>query len=292
MAAHTAEALALARHYLEIGNDVAALDALGTVGGAELEAPEYWYIRTTALRGLDRLHLAADAARTGLELDPDNIALLDSLALAELGRDGLAEAERALARALESAPQLPGLHAHMALTLAKAGRTGEAWAHVDRALELAPDDVQALRACAQVAYAVHEDPEAVRAYVAEVLRVAPNDQIAHAILGWLSAREKDYRRSSAELAEAMRIDPGNQKLAAGARQVRVLAHPLLAPVRPMWKFGRRRTQLAFVAAVVGLDVAHHTTLGTSIAVVWVMIVVLSRVALPILRRREERRYGG
>jgi hypothetical protein len=74
--------------------------------------------------------------------------------------------------------------------------------------------------------------------------------------------------------------------------VRVLAHPLLAPVRPMWKFGRRRTQLAFVAAVVGLDVAHHTTLGTSIAVVWVMIVVLSRVALPILRRREERRYGG
>ena len=285
-------ALELAHHYLEIGNDRAALDALERANPDSLEDADYWTIRSAALRGLDRPGEAADAARRGLELDPEDISLLDSLALAELDRDHFGSALHALDAALVLAPGEPVLHAHRALALARSKRHVEARAAVQSALALAPDNVSVLRARAQVALIAGDDAATVREYAADLLERAPDDQVGHAVLGSMSARQKDYRRSARELAEAARVDPSNRLVAEGAREARVYAHPVLAPVRPIWRFGRWRAYLLFIGLSITLAAFHETTLRLILAGVWIILVVLSRAGPPLLRRLERRKYGG
>jgi tetratricopeptide (TPR) repeat protein len=284
--------LALAGHYIDIGNDRAALDALARVDGEALHDPEYWLIRAAALRGLDRSEESADAARRGLAIDPEDVSLLDSLALAELDRDNFGAAVRALDAAVEIEPEHPVLHAHRALVLALSGRHLEAREAVALALSLDPENVSALRARAQVALIAEDDPATVRAHVADLLEVAPEDQVGHSVLGALSARQKDFRRSARELAEAARIDPTNRHVALSAREARVYAHPVLAPVRPVWRFGRWRAYAMFLGLSAILAAAHQTTLRLVLACVWLAIVVLSRAGPRILRRLERRKYGG
>jgi Flp pilus assembly protein TadD len=286
------DGLMLALHYLEIGNDGQALAALDRVDADALDDPGYWLIRSSALRGLDRAGEAADAARRGLALEPDDVGLLDALGIAELDCDKFHDAELALRAALRLEPDDADLHAHLALTLARRKRYVEARAEIERALQLEPDSLSALRVRAQIAFLAEDAESTVRAYVSDLLRAAPGDHIGHAILGFLSAREKDFTRSARELAEAARLDPSNSGVTTGAREARVLAHPVLAPVRPLWRFGRWRSYFVFLALFFALAIAHQTLLRVILAGVWLTLVVLSRLAPPILRRRERRKYGG
>lgn len=285
-------ALELAHHYLEIGNDRAALDALERAGDDALNDVDYWAVRSAALRGLDRSPEASDAARRGLQLDPEDISLLDSLALAELDRDHFGSALHALDAALDVAPELPILHAHRALALALSGRHAEGRQAAESALALDPNSISALRARAQVALIAGDDANTVRAFAADLLEISPDDQVGHAVLGSLSARQKDFRRSARELSEAARIDPSNKLVAEGAREARVYAHPVLAPVRPVWRFGRWRTWGLFVALSITLGAFHQWTLRLILTGFWLLLVVLSRAGPPILRRLERRKYGG
>jgi Flp pilus assembly protein TadD len=286
------EGLMLALHYLEIGNEQQALAALDRVDDDALDEPVYWLIRTSALRELARTDEAVDAAKRGLALDPEDVALLHSLGIAELDRDRFTAAERALRTALRLDPDDVDLHAHLALTLANRGRYGDARDEIERALLLEPDSVSALRVRAQVAFLGSDDPATIRAYVADLLREEPDDQIGRAILGYVSARKKDFARSARELGAAARLDPGNQSIATGAREARVLAHPILAPVRPIWRFGRWRAYFVYLALFIALAAAHQTTLRLILAGVWIALVVLSRAGPRILRRLERRKYGG
>ena len=284
--------LGLACHFLAIGNARASLEALNGAGGDLLGLPEYWSVRAGALRGLDRFEEAADAARRGLAIAPDNVALLDGLAMAELQNEHYTDAERALDRALELEPESPLLHGHMALTLASAGDDRAARAHADRALALAPESDHALRVRAQVAYNTREQPAVVRLYAEELLRRVPNDEVGHAILGLQSARERKVTQSARELAEAARIDPSDRQITAAAREVKVFAHPVLAPVRPMWRFGRWRSYYLVLAISTTLGAAHQTTLRLILAAIWLPVIALSWFAPPILRLLERRKYGG
>ena len=74
----------LARHYVDIDRPQDALGALGRVTGQALEEPEYWAVRAHALLQLDRPDESAEAARRGLETDPEDIVLLVLLALVEV----------------------------------------------------------------------------------------------------------------------------------------------------------------------------------------------------------------
>jgi tetratricopeptide (TPR) repeat protein len=284
--------LALARHYGTIGRHQAVLDALGQAGDDVLHDPESWLLRSEALRGLDRDGEAVDAARRGLELDPDDISLLDALALSELGRDELPNAQEALEAAIELEPDHPTLHAHLALTLARRYRFAKARAEVDEALRLAPWDDGVLRIRAQVACLADEDPQVVRQYVEELLEVAPGDPTGHAILGTLAANKKDYRAAAHAFAEAARHDPTRRDIADTAREAKVYAHPVLAPVRPVWRFGRWRAYFVFLALSATLAIAHQTVLREVLICAWLVILVLSWFGPPILRRLHRRKYGG
>ena len=118
MSSRQTSGLALARHYLEVGRPQAALDALAGVTGDELDDAEYWAIRAEALLELDRAVEGAEAARRGLEHDPEDMSLLDALALCELNRGRPAAARQALDSALAILPDHPVLLSHHALALA------------------------------------------------------------------------------------------------------------------------------------------------------------------------------
>ncbi len=58
--------LAVAFHYLEVGQPQRALAALDGLAGAGLEEPRAWFARGQALYDLERYAEAADVAKAGL----------------------------------------------------------------------------------------------------------------------------------------------------------------------------------------------------------------------------------
>jgi Flp pilus assembly protein TadD len=83
-----AGALVRARHDLMRGRPDLALAVLGNVSGAELESPDVWRVRALATYQLGRFEEAVQAAEQGLERAPNDIQLLDVLALANSERPG------------------------------------------------------------------------------------------------------------------------------------------------------------------------------------------------------------
>jgi tetratricopeptide (TPR) repeat protein len=282
--------LARARHYVDIDRPQSALDELAHASDEELAVAQYWLVRSQALRGLDRPAEAAESARRGLDLDPDDFLLLDTLALAELDQDRFAEAVTALKAALQLAPDHPTLHAHLALVFARSGNFTAAFHVVDQALTLAPDDIGVRRARAQVAF-LAKDPAAEK-YVDELLERAPDDQTAHLLHGMLKARRKDFIPAARALAIAARLDPSSRGVVAAARESKVLAHPILAPVRPIWRIGRWRVWFGVLVVSGVLAATGHSTVRLIVLGAWIAVVVLSRTAPPILRWRAKRRFGG
>jgi len=281
--------LELARHYLSIERPQAALDALGKVSGDDLEEPDYWLIRAEALIDLDRPAEGAEAARRGLEQDPEDIGLLDALAICELEQGKIGASERALASALELAPEHPILLSHRALVLARGERFDDARAAVAEAMQSDPESTSVLRVRAQVAVLAKDD-EAAR-YIDELLAADPEDRIGHALRGNLAVSQKRFKHASQSFTEAARLDPRDAEIAEVARDARVAAHPVLAPVRPIWRFGRWRAYFLYLSIIVVLAAARLETLRRVVIVAWLVIVVLSWVGPWILRRREKRKYG-
>ena len=82
------------------------------------------------------------------------------------------------------------------------------------------------------------------------------------------------------------------RVAGVARNARVAAHPLLAPVRPMWRFGRWRSYFLYLTLITVLAAARLETLRVVVICIWLVIVILSWFGPRILRGREKRKYGG
>ena len=281
--------LALARHYVDIDRPQRALDALGAMPEEALSDPEFWLLRVEALRELGRSAEAAEAARRGLELDPEDISLLDALAIAELDGERLEPAAAALAAALEIEPNHPVLLAHRALVLANAKRFAEAREALFHALRVDPESVEVLRVRAQVAV-LAEEPDAER-YVDELLERSPEDRTGHLLRGSLAADRSRYVPAARAFAEAARLDPTDRDVARVARETRVAAHPVLAPVRAVHRFGRWRAYFTYLILLGLLGATHQTSLRGVLVGVWLVIVILSWTGPRFLRWRERRKYG-
>jgi tetratricopeptide (TPR) repeat protein len=281
--------LELARHYLDIGRPERALEALGRAD-VDLEDPEIWALRAHAQLELRHGMEAADAAREGLARDPEDISVLETLALAELGLARYDEADRTIQRALELWPDHPGLLAQRALILARAKRNAEARKLIDEAVRLDPYDAHLLRIRAQVDV-LSEDRERAQQSVDALLAVAPDDSLGLALRGSLVAGDKQWHAAARHFEEAARLDPTDENIAHAARESRVMTHPLLAPVRPMWRLGRWRSWLLYLAIITTLGALRLGTLRVAVVCVWLVIVALSWLGPPLLRRRQRRRYG-
>lgn len=282
--------LLVAARYLEIDRPAEALAALEGVAGEELETAEYWRIRSDALSGLERYAEGAEAARRGLERDPESLSLLNGLTLCELGLGDLDAADTTLRAALELYPDHSLLLANHAVVLARKGDLPAAQKAVARAMRTDPDSMPVRRVRAQVAVAAR-DPEAPK-FVDDLLARDPDDPLGHALKGSLALRSKQYGSAVQAYEEAARLDPSDQTLVRNAQTARVVNHPVLAPVRPIWKFGRWRAYGLYISIVLALGFVGLPSLRLAVGGIWIALVLLSRIGPRVLRRREERKFGG
>ena len=282
--------LALARHYVEVDRAKDALAALERASGDELEHTEFWLIRTEALLQLEQYRDAIEAAQSGLARDPEDISLLSALAIGQIELGEYDPADKTLAAALELDPDNSILHSQRAIGLARKGDFGAARAAVDDAMRIAPGWAPVLRARAQVAV-LSGDRNAAR-YVDEFLAEDPDDPVGHALKGNLAIDQKRFVPAARAFSEAARLEPADAELASVAREARVAAHPVLAPARAMWRFGRWRSWFLYLTIGFALAAARLDTLRIALVIVWLTIVALSWFGPPLLRWRERRRYGG
>jgi tetratricopeptide (TPR) repeat protein len=192
--------------------------------------------RAWLLNRLSRPEEAGESARAALRGDPDNWQGLFQLANSSLIQQDHAQAEQVLLHMLELRPEDPLPHQQLAMTLTAPfeSRTRSqiarhpdgkrsrdlAYAHSQRALELAPDDPDGYATAAHVIAVFSTDWDEALRYADQGLALAPEH------LGLLQARavvveeqtangtERGGRRAAhaAGVAEAdriLRLDPGN-----------------------------------------------------------------------------------
>ena len=281
MSEQTEQRLELARHYLAVGNPQRALDSLAQ--SAAVDDEDYWELRAGALLDLDRWEDAAEAARNGLAIDPDDVFLLDMLAIAELELHHGGAALTAIDAALELVPDHSTLLAHRALILARLKRFDEAEHAIGEAIAIDPDSVDVLRVRSQVAF-LKGDLGAASRHADELLEADPESDLSHLLRGNVAVEKGRYGHAVRHFEEAARLNPEIGEIRHVLRENRVAAHPLLAPVRPIWRVGRMRSWLIYVAIAGTLAALHLRAARVAVAVVWVTIVALSWLAPPLLRR--------
>jgi tetratricopeptide (TPR) repeat protein len=281
--------LDLARHYLEIGRPDQALDTLSQ-GDIDPTDPELMELRAHAFFDSGRYKKAADTAREGLALEPQAVGLLETLALAETQLEHHEQAQQANAKALELSPWNPVLHAQRGLILARRSRYDEARSAVDEALGLAPDLPYVLQIRAQVETLAGDHVRAQKA-IDDLLRADPENRVAHALKGGLAADNENIVEAAKHFDAAARLDPNDPDVAEAARELRVLSHPVLKPVRGMWRVGRWRSWFLYLTVISVLAAAQLDSIRVVVAVCWLTIVALSWFGPPVLRRLQARRYG-
>lgn len=273
--------LEVARQYLIAGNAERALETLGGLDDAT-QMVQAWAIRAAAEIVLTDHEAALQAARNGLELDPNSSELLSlgAHAAAELGR--LPEAERMVLQALDRDPDDPDHLCLYAEIVARAGQIEKAETLLARAESIDPECQAALLGRANVAY-LRGDKRALTHYAEELLRVDPAGKAGQHMRGVAMANSGRMREAARHYAEAAGIDPADHSAAETARSARFAIHPLLWPMWPVMRFG---PWVVWGAGVAALILSRSLAPGVAgiVVVVWIAYVIYTWVAPPILER--------
>jgi Flp pilus assembly protein TadD len=282
----TRNAIHLAEHYLDVDQAQRALDALERAHpeDAALAAG----LRARALLVLERYAEAADSARAGLAIEPEDPELLAQLAIALWKMGQLAEAERAVLGALDLEPDDPSLLCIYAHIVANAGQLEKAERLVERALQWAPDDPTVLQTQAEIAYLQGRDKVAERA-VREALEVDPEAPHSQALLGVAAAERGDSRAAAAHLRRAAELDPSVEHFTETARALRVATHPLLIPMWPIERFGQGPVWIAGIATVLVAGRLAPSPFAELIILLWLVYVAYTWIAPPLVGRWVARR---
>lgn len=279
--------LALARHFLEIGQPGRALETLDRASGVPADAAAH-ALRGLALHDLGRYADAARVARAGLAREPESLPLLRLLCDAEARLGNLAEAERAILAALRLAPDEPRLLCRYAHLVAGAGQADKARRLVEEAARLAPDDPAVLRARVALSY-VGGDDRATAARSRDLLARDPDDEYGHRMLGAALSSRGAVTQAERHLRTAARFDPADPDLAEATRATRLAAHPLLWPLRPLRRFGVIPVWLGAIAIIFGLRSLGLQPVAAVVGLAYFLLCVYSWVVPPLLRWWLDRR---
>ena len=272
--------IALARHYVDVDQPQRALDVLSGAG-VDPEAPEVWALRSAAFFHLERCAEGAAAARNGLARDPEELELLDLLALNELELGRLGEAEKALLAALELWPSHPTLLCHYALACARGGQFAKAEGLLAEASRVDPESVHVLQARAQVAY-LEGDEKRARREIDALLASDPENRVAHVLRGNLLA-DKNVYRAVRHFEEAARLDPSDEEIVRVTRQNRILTHPLQWPIYPVQRFGPFKVWGAYLGILLLVGLTGIGWLLGLVIGLYLFMVVYSWTAAPLAR---------
>ncbi len=149
---------------------------------------------------------AAALLRKAYKSHPENVDVINNLAVALLRMNRMDEARRLLDRALALDDARFSTYLNLSSWAIQSGKPEQALAFADSALARAPTHPQALFARGQVLARLGRLPEALDA-LSETLRRDPRKAEAHALSGDLLFRLQRYDEAEAHYREALRIDP-------------------------------------------------------------------------------------
>ncbi|NJP31962.1 tetratricopeptide repeat protein [Micromonospora thermarum] len=281
--------LARVAHLLEVGRAEQALDELGRLPGDVATGVAAFRLRAAALTDLDRWDQVVTVARQGLAETGPDAELLGRLGLALRHEREFPLAERALLDGLALAPENSWLLCQYADLCSAVGQTDKAERLVARAAAIAPGAPTVFASRFQLAYARGDDRGAERV-AQEFLAAWPAHPAALALHGHAASARGRVDAARRSFGQAVAHDPTDAGFADAAWESRVYAHPLLRPLRPLYRLGVLRTWLVAVGVIAVLNIVGLDLLAALFALLWVVYCVWSWVAPPLVRRLVRRRW--
>jgi tetratricopeptide (TPR) repeat protein len=282
MPEHTRDtAIAKAWALLEADRAEQALAELSRLSPDQAAAPVAFHLRGQALIRLERWSEVQANARSGLtEIGPDPV-LLGQLGFALVETGEYVNAERAFLDALALAPHDIDLlcgYSRLCLSAGQADKAQQLW---QRAAALNPHHRSVMATRVVLAIGTADDREAQRASDA-FLAEYPADPVALAFQGQVA--EMRGRSGYGSIRQAVASDPTDREYADLAWEAKVYAHPLMAPLRPLFRLGTVKSWLLAVAIMFGLRAIGLGVLSFVAAMAWIALCVYSWVVPPLVRK--------
>jgi tetratricopeptide (TPR) repeat protein len=268
---------------IEAGRPEHAIEELSRLPAFLADEQVAFALRAEAFLQLARFADAADAARRGLAVgapDPELLGMLGS-ALQELG--DYPGAERAMLDGLALAPTDVNLLCRYSMLCMAVGQSDKAAGLLAAAMEENPEAPLVYVTRIDLAYARGQDREAER-ISREFLGLYPNHPLALALHGRSASVRGRVGSAYGSFRQAIRESPGDAQIAEAAWVTRINAHPLLWPLRPLYRFGTMKTWLFSIALIFGLRALGYTPAAFIWSVSWALYCVYSWVAPSIVRR--------
>lgn len=279
MTDEAADPLEMAAYYVGSEQPREALDVLRRADPADLRT---YRLRGQALLQLAQCDEAEQQLRHGLTLDPENVILLMQLAQAQTPRDAAA-AEVTLRTALALDPDNVSLLGTYVNILMEQGRFESAEKILDRAMKIAPEEMQMTRTLFLLRVS-REDTGHKAAQ--DLLRDAPDDATAHYLQGIALLDSGRVMRGLRHLREAAALRPADPLYAAAARKFGAW---YLWPV--YLTNGPVDAILLIVVVVAAMITADRMASPVGCVVVvgpWLAFLFYKRVAMLLLNRRVAR----
>ena len=275
--------MALAVHHLGTGRPDRTIEALEQLPGDEALSPYALLVRGRALLALDRDAEARAVAQRAVSVTPDDAGLWSLLADACAALDDLPAAEHAVLAALRLRPDSADLMADYARVLAQAGQDDKADRVLRRAAELDPESSQVADARTFLALARGDDRVALQA-AQQALARDPGSVAAQSMLGVTSLLRGDGATAWRASRSAAGASIGNAQLAELARESRMQAHPAMAGMRLITRFGPVRVWVFGIALLLLARAVLPPALAFAVACGWLLFCVYSWTVEAVLRR--------
>ena len=281
------DGLARAQALVQANRPELALKELARLPAAEGTSQVAFKIRTAALLNMKRWGPAIQAAHQGLAEGPDADLFADlGGALSEVGDHD--EAEQWLWQGLALSPQNVRLLCFYANHCVRTDRIRDAVEFVGRAAAVDPHDSLVYAVRIQVALAEGKKSQAQR-ISEEYLAEYPEEARAHLMHGAVAGRRGRLAAAYSSLGLAVAHDPADQTLARAAVQTRVFTHPLLMPVRPLYRLGLVGNYVLLIVVVAVVCGLGGPPWALAAGGIWFAYNLYGRAVLAFLRWRDERR---
>jgi Flp pilus assembly protein TadD len=274
---------------LEVNRPAQALDELGRLPATVATSRTAFQLRAAALTALERWPDVAAMARQGLAESGPDAELLGRLGVALRHQGDYVPAERSLLDSLALEPRDPWLLCQYADLCCTVGQIDKAERLVALAAAEEPEGPGVFAARFQIAYARGDDRTAARV-AREFLGVWPEHPSALALHGVSAAERGRMTAAARSFGQAVAHDPNDADAADAAWEFRVYAHPLLLPLRPLYRLGVFRTWLIAIGTLVALNLTGFYRTATLVGFGWLLLCVYSWIAPSLVRRLVRRRW--
>lgn len=279
----TDDGFARAAMLIEVDRPQQALDALARLPAALADDPRAFGLRADALLALERWAEAADAARRGLAAGGPDPRLLGSLGNALDALGDYPAAERTYLDALALDPSNPVLLCWYALLCILVEQRDKASRLLALAVDEAPDHPIVYLTRIELAHANGDDRTAERVS-GEFLGRYPDNAAALALHGRSAAMRGRMVAAYRSLRQAVAADPTEPRFAEAAMEARVNAHPLLIPLRPLYRIGPLKGWLIAVVVILGLRALDQLPAAALVGGLWLLYSAYSWIAPSLVRR--------